>query len=262
MLIDSVVIVLREVLEAALLVSVLLAATRRLATPGPGLGLAAALGVCGAWLFGAAMRPISSWFDGVGFEVVNSLLQLAIYIAILAVIGLLGAGGRRARATLPWAMVAAVSLAIVREGAEILLYFSGFLHQIGATADVLAGAVLGLGVGFSTGALFYYLLIALPPARALRVAVGLLVLVGAGMCAQATALLIQADWLSVAGPVWDTSAWLPESSAIGQLLYALIGYEASPSAPEVGVYLGSMLAMLAAFLLARFVRPESGDSAA
>lgn len=38
MLIDSVVIVLREVLEAALLVSVLLAATRRLATPGPGLG--------------------------------------------------------------------------------------------------------------------------------------------------------------------------------------------------------------------------------
>ena len=249
MLIDSVVIVLREVLEAALLISVLLAATRRPATPGPGLGLAAALGICGAWLFGAAMRPISSWFDGVGFEVVNSLLQLAIYIAILAVIGLLGAGGRRARATLPWAMVAAVSLAIVREGAEILLYFSGFLHQIGATADVLAGAVLGLGVGFSTGALFYYLLIALPPARALRVAVGLLVLVGAGMCAQAVKLLIQADWLPAQQPLWDTSDWLPEQSPAGQLLYALIGYEATPSPLQVILYLASAAIALAVFTL-------------
>ena len=249
MLIDSVVIVLREVLEAALLISVLLAATRRPATPGPGLGLAAALGICGAWLFGAAMRPISSWFDGVGFEVVNSLLQLAIYIAILAVIGLLGAGGRRARATLPWAMVAAVSLAIVREGAEILLYFSGFLHQIGATADVLAGAVLGLGVGFSTGALFYYLLIALPPARALRVAVGLLVLVGAGMCAQAVKLLIQADWLPAQQPLWDTSDWLPEQSPAGQLLYALIGYEATPSPLQVIIYLASAATALAVFTL-------------
>lgn len=250
MLIDSVVIVLREVLEAALLVSVLLAATRKLATPGPSLRLAAGLGICGAWLFGAAMRPISGWFDGVGFEVVNSLLQLAIYIAIVAIIGLLGAGARRAGAALPWAMVAAVSLAIVREGAEILLYFSGFLHRIGATADVLAGAVLGLGVGFSTGALFYYLLIALPPPRALRVAVGLLVLVGAGMCAQAVKLLIQADWLPAQRPLWDTSRWLPEQSLPGQLLYALIGYEATPTPLQVLLYLASAAIALAVFAIA------------
>jgi high-affinity iron transporter len=254
MLIDSVVIVLREVLEAALLISVLLAATRRLATPGPSLRLAAGLGICGAWLFGAAMRPISGWFDGVGFEVVNSFLQLAIYIAIVTIIGLLGAGAgtgaRRAGAALSWAMVAAVSLAIVREGAEILLYFSGFIHRIGATADVLTGAVLGLGVGFSTGALFYYLLIALPPPWALRVAVGLLVLVGAGMCAQAVKLLIQADWLPAQGPLWDTSRWLPEQSLPGQLLYALIGYEATPTPLQVILYLASAAIALAVFAIA------------
>ena len=252
MLIDSVIIVLREVLEAALLITVLLAAARRLALPRPGFVLAIGLGMLGAWLFGASLRHVSGWFDGVGYEVINSSLQLLIYLCILAVIGLLGsAQGRelRLRALLPWFMVLAVALAITREGAEILLYFSSFVHQIGATADALAGAALGLGVGFSVGALFYYVLIALPRQAVLPVVVLLLALVGAGMCVQAVTLLIQADWLPAQPPLWNSSSWLPEQSLPGQLLYALIGYEATPTPLQAVLYLASMVAALGAFAL-------------
>lgn len=252
MLIDSVIIVLREVLEAALLITVLLAATRRLVLPRPGFVLAIGLGMLGAWLFAASLRHVSGWFDGVGYEVVNSGLQLLIYLCILAVIGLLGSvpgGGLRRHALLSWSMVLAVALAITREGAEILLYFSSFVHQIGATADAMAGAALGLGVGFSVGALFYYALIALPRQTVLPVVVVLLALVGAGMCAQAVTLLIQADWLPAQPPLWNSSAWLPEKSLPGQLLYALIGYEATPTPLQAALYLSSMGIALGAFAL-------------
>lgn len=251
MLIESVVIVLREVLEAALLITVLLAATRLLRLPRPGFGLAIGIGMLGAWLFGASLRHVSAWFDGVGYEVVNGGLQLLIYLCLLVVIGLLGAQrpGARSGALLSWAMVCAVALAITREGAEVLLYFSSFVHRIGATADALTGAALGLGVGFSVGALFFYVLVGLPSHVALRVAVLLLALVGAGMCAQATNLLIQADWLPAQRPLWNSAAWLPEQSVLGQLLYALVGYEAMPTPLQVAVYVAAITATAAAHVL-------------
>lgn len=261
MLIESVIIVLREVLEAALLITILLAATRQLRLPRPGFGLAIGIGVLGAWLFGASLRHVSGWFDGVGYEVVNGGLQLLIYLCILAVIALLGGAqrqGSRAGRLLPWAMVLAVALAITREGAEILLYFSSIVHQIGATADALTGAVLGLGVGFSVGALFFYVLIGLPRHAALRLIVVLLALVGAGMCAQATNLLIQADWLPAQRPLWNSAGWLPEQSVLGQLLYALIGYEATPNALQVTAYVAAIAIAAAAFALGtRRVRPTA-----
>jgi len=85
-----------------------------------------------------------------------------------------------------------------------------------------------------------------------------LLLIAAGMALQATALLIQADWITVSGAIWNTSAILPEDSLLGQLLYAFIGYEASPSATEVIVYVSSMAVVAVAFVAGRS-RVGSGD---
>lgn len=252
MLIDSVIIVLREVLEAALLITVLFAAARRLALPRPRFVLAIGLGMLGAWLFGAMLPRVSDWFDGVGYELVNSSLQLSIYLCILAVIGLLGSAvvdGHRMRARLSWSMVLVVALAITREGAEILLYLSSVVHQIGATADALAGAALGLGVGFSAGALFYYSMIALPRQTVVPVAALLLALLGAALCGQAATLLVQADWLPAQRPLWNSSSWLAEQSVPGQLLDAVIGYEAAPTPVQVGAYVVAIAIAAAAFAL-------------
>lgn len=267
MLIDSVIIVLREVLEAALLIAMLLAAAHRL-EPRVRFRFARgiALGTVGAVLFGMLLLHASGWFDGAGYELLNSGLRLLIYLNILTVLGLLAgawSGSARPSTWLSAAMVAVVALAITREGAEILLYFSSFMRQLGATSDALTGVALGLGVGMSSGALFYYALIALPPLTAQGTIVGLLALMGAGKCTQAITLLVQADWLPAQSKLWDSSTLLSESSLPGQLLAPLIGYEATPPPLQVAAYLASLGAALAIFALgARSVSPaEPGTDA-
>ena len=103
------------------------------------------------------------------------------------------------------------------------------------------------------------MLIAQPARRALSISLGLLLLIGAGMSSQATRLLIQADWISAGGALWDTSGILAEDSLSGQLLYALVGYEASPSALEVAAYVAAIAFLLTAFSAGRLtgVRAQS-----
>lgn len=255
LLLDSVVVVLREVLEFALLVSVLLVASRCAALRARWLLYAMLAGLAGAGLYGVRLRAVSTWFDGVGYEVVNAGLQILVYVLIVAAIGLWVRARRHASPpaqALPWAMAGAVALAVTREGSEILLYFTALMGQPRAMPDLLIGSVLGIGVGFSIGALLYYLLLGFRREVTFVLTVVLLALVGGGMWSQATMLLVQADWLPALQPVWDSSEWLPEGSLIGQLLYALIGYEATPGPWQVFLYGASILLALGVAILANY----------
>lgn len=252
-LIEAVLVVLREVLEFALLVGILLAAGAQGRARGRWLPAALLVGLAGAWGYMRSMGAISAWFDGVGYELVNAGLQILVYGLLLGVIGVRVGRPARSGIAFTWLAAVATASAVTREGAEILLYLSAFQGRPQAVPDLLLGAVLGGGVGFSAGALLYYLLRGLPQRLAGRVTVLLLALVGAGMWSQASALLIQADWLPSHAPLWDSSAVLPENSLPGQLLYALMGYEATPGPWQVAltaVALGLALltAMAAAWL--------------
>jgi len=248
MLVNSVIIVLREVLEAALMVSVLLAVSRSLQMRATWLWGGFVPGLLGAAAYGASIDPLSELFDGVGQEVVNALLQFGVFAALGLAIYLISRqngnpyrGGR----LLPGVMAAAIVLAVTREGSEILVFVSGFLAVNDFFSSVGLGSLAGVAIGYSVGVLFYYFLLSLEARHTLRIALALLALVAAGMMRQALGLLIQADWISVAGPLWNSSGLVAEDSLAGQLLYALIGYEATPSAIEVVMYLASIAAMSA-----------------
>lgn len=247
MLLTSVIIVLREILEAALLIATLLAATRFTSIGHSWLRISIGSGIAGALLFAWQLRWISNLYDGLGYEISNALLQILIYAVILVLIALLLKLYLRATANkkpLLFFMGLALSLSIIREGSEILIYFSGFIHNSETLSSGIIGSIIGAGVGFSFGALFYFLLSALHKSLSLIAALGLLVLVGAGMCSQASMLLMQADFLPSQRPLWNTSSWIPEPSIPGQLLYALIGYEAMPSPLQVSIYAGSVFISL------------------
>ncbi|WGL18420.1 FTR1 family protein [Microbulbifer bruguierae] len=250
MLLTSVILVLREVLEAALLLSILLAMTHYLGLKSRWIFIALTGGILGSIAYGAAIGAVSETFDGMGQELLNAAMQFAIY-GLLLLIGILlinNRGGRQQyRALLQWCMVFAVALATLREGSEVFVYMIAFRHQSDLLQSVLSGALIGAGIGFSIGALFYYLLVGLPQRRRLLVALVLLTLVAAGLCLQATQLLEQADWLPAQTPLWDTSALLSENSLMGQLCYALLGYEATPTPIAVAAYVLGLLLM--AFLL-------------
>ena len=77
------------------------------------------------------------------------------------------------------------------------------------------------------------------------------------MMSQATQFLIQADWLASTEPVWDSSHIISEHSLPGQLLYALMAYEATPTWSQIIIYLTSLLLMLIVILSGRFSRAIS-----
>jgi high-affinity iron transporter len=261
MLLNSVVIVLREVLEAALLISVFMATSRNLGLSNRWAAIALVLGGIGAVVYGYLLGPVSELFDGVGQEVSNASLQLGAFLMLVPTafqIARRSALSGRHGEILPLLMAATVLLAVTREGAEILVYVSGFWEVSDFLSAVGVGSLIGAGIGLSVGVLVYFLLVALPSKRALAAYGVLLLLIAAGMALQATALLIQADWITVSGAIWNTSAILPEDSLLGQLLYAFIGYEASPSATEVIVYVSSMAVVAVAFVAGRS-RVGSGD---
>jgi high-affinity iron transporter len=143
-------------------------------------------------------------------------------------------------------MALVVTLAITREGFEILVYLLGFAGNLQQLLVVLIGSAIGAGIGISIGALVYYLLRSLPRGPSLLTSLLLLVLVAAGLVSQAALLLIQADWLPSQLPLWDSSGLIAEDSVTGQLLYALIGYEATPTAIQAGFHATGALLMLIA----------------
>lgn len=254
MLLNSVVIVLREVLEAVLLISVFLASASFLRFKNRWLIVALLLGSLGAVSYGTLLGPVSELFDGVGQEVCNAMLQLAAFAVIVAIVFLIPRrmnSQQHYRSRIQALMAIAVALAITREGAEILIYVSGFWSMDDFFSSVAIGSFIGACIGISIGVLIYYLLLAQPPRRALPITIALLILIAAGMSSQAVRLLIQADWISAAGALWDTSGILPEQSLPGQLLYALIGYEASPAAVEVVAHVGSIALLAISFLAGR-----------
>lgn len=237
MLLNALLIILRETLEAGVLVSVLLTLVTPLSVPSLRWVLGGLLlGLFGAAVYAAHLNTISQWFDYVGQEVVNASLQYSIYFLLLLICMAIGPRAPWQKLSLIALVAMTLALALVREGAEILLYFSGYWQQPDVLPRVLTSGFMGLMIGASVGVLIYYGVRSLPERWQWLVQLALLVLIAAGMVAQATQLLQQADWLPSSAPVWDTSGLLSEQSLLGELLYATLGYEASPTIYEAAFY--------------------------
>lgn len=261
MLLTSVIIVLREVLEAALVLSILLAMSRLLRLHTRWFYISLAAGAIGSAVYGVQVTVVSNAFGGMGQELLNAALHFAIGLLLAGILSLLVINyyaGPRRRTLLLSGMAAAMTLVVVREGAEIFIYLSAFRYSPEPWSGVLTGSLLGAGIGFSTGALFYYLLLSLPRRWALLTTCVLLTLVAGGMCLQAAQLLIQAGWLPAQVPLWDSSALLSEESIAGQVLYTLAGYEATPTAFEVMVYIAIIVAVALLLLFIRSRYRENG----
>ncbi len=270
MLLNSVILVLQETLEAALLVTVLLAIGYQQRYKNSWLFIGIFVGVILSVLYAGSMDEISEWFDNLGQEIINALLQGIITLFIVFCTWAISrrqwhtnrqeaAQYRKVAFIFMFCAATTVALAITRESYEILLYLSGFFRQKDYFQTVMVGSSLGFGIGLSFGVLFYYGLLALPDKWRLDIPVVFLALFAGNMLSQAVLQLTQADWISSAGAIWDSSQWLPENSLTGQLLYALVGYEATPSAAQVFVYIIGVLLVLVSRSAGRYtMRSHTG----
>ncbi|MGH8688976.1 MAG: FTR1 family iron permease [Burkholderiales bacterium] len=266
------VIVFREVLEAALIIGVVTAASRGIAGRTWALGGGVAAGVVGALFVAAFAEGISKLARGMGQEIFNaSVLGLAVIMLAWHCIWMAQHGAAMAadakrvtqdvrsgsRGLAAIAIVAA--LAVLREGAETVLFLYGMAAGNGLGASSLAaGGALGVLAGAGVGFALYGGLLRIPVRHFFSVTGVLVLLVAAGLAGQMARFLIQADVLSaLRDPLWDTSWLLGARSAVGSLLRVLVGYDPRPSGMQMLFYVATLVLILAGARLARSPRLKS-----
>jgi len=224
-----------------------------------------AAGIVGAALVAGFAASIAAAASGVGQELFNA----AVLLVAVAMLGWhiiwMSRHGRELAASARAVGEAVISgarplyvlaivcgLAVLREGSETALFLYGIMAGGGVgTAALTAGAVLGLAGGVAVGALLYLGLLRIPTHRLFAVTNWMVLLLAAGMAAQAAGFLVQADLLPPLGQsVWDTSAWLSEDSILGKALHTLIGYVSRPDGVQVLAYLATLLGI---WLLAQWI---------
>ncbi|HEU0156512.1 MAG TPA: FTR1 family protein [Stellaceae bacterium] len=273
------IIVFREVLEAALVVGIVLAASRGVPRRGSWVSGGVAAGVLGAALVAAGAGAIAAAVNGIGQELFNAAI-LFTAVAMLgwhnvwmnrhgrelaasaATLGRAVQGGDRP----PYALAAVVLIAVLREGSEIVLFLYGIAVGAGVGGlGMLSGGILGLVAGAAVGAVIYFGLLTIPLKRLFTVTSWLILLLAAGMASQGAAFLAQADLLpSLGNDLWNTSAIVGDSSMLGVLLHVLIGYSAQPAGIQIVFYLATILIIgtLMRWLRGEKNRPSSRPAAA
>jgi high-affinity iron transporter len=260
------VIVFREVLEAALIIGVVAAASRGISERTRALGAGIAAGTLGSVLVAIFAESISQAASGMGQELFNATV-LGLAVAMLAWHSIwmarhgaqMAANARRvvhdvrqgARGLSAIALVAA--LAVVREGSETVLFLHGMYSGGGLTpASVVSGGALGVAAGAALGYGIYAGLVRIPVRWFFSITGALVLLLAAGMAGQMARFLVQADVLpGMLDPLWDTSRLLSLQSALGAFLQLLVGYDPRPSGMQMVFYAATLALIIAGARLAR-----------
>ena len=245
------IIVFREVLEAALIIGIVAAATRDVPARKRWIGAGLLLGLIGSALVAVSTEAIGALANGVGQELFNAIvlgvavLMLAWHIIWMTSHGAVLSSNARDVATKiregrseHSILLVVVGLAVLREGAETVLFLYGVVASGGAnTASMLSGGLIGMLMGVALGYGIYAGLLRVPMRWFFSVTNTMVMLLAAGMASQAAKFLIQADVLpSLGGTLWDTSHMVSEKSVPGMLLHSLIGYDAHPAGLQVLFY--------------------------
>lgn len=265
-MLTSALIVFREVLEAALIVTIIMAATRQVKGRGLWVGFGICAGVTGSVATALLANTITSMFDGVGQEIMNaSILFLAVGLINWHLVWMNSHGRKIATdmRNISLDVVAGnkhmrilaivIGLAVLREGSEIVLMLQGIgAGEAQSMVSLYGGAILGLMAGIVISGLMYLGFLALPIGRVFALTNGFLILIAAGMAARGANFLVQAGLVSVLSHrVWDTSSIISEQSMIGQFLTALTGYIANPNGLEILFYTATILVVLILMTQAR-----------
>jgi len=246
-------IVFRETLEAALFVGIIAAATRGVDRRSLWITNGVLVGFVGALLMAAGMKQISAWADGIGQDLLNviiisiALMMLTWHCVWVSTHGrqmeydARQAGDSAVRgASSMLALSVAVALAVLREGAETVLFVAGFMTGSPAGGSkLLLGAVVGVLAGAFFGVLIYFGLAKVKAKHLFSVTNTLILVLAGSLASQLAKTLTQSGlverWSS---PLWDMSATLSNDSSIGILLHAFMGYDASPSVLQLVFYAG------------------------
>jgi len=257
-MLGTAVIVFREVLEAALIVAIVMGASRGVAKRGRWVGSGIALGVLGAVVVAAFAGAISDAVEGRGQEILNASILLAAVVMLGWHNVWMSAHGRKLAGEMTRlghdvgvgarplsAMLVVTALAVLREGSETVLFLYGLVASGTHRTELLGGGLLGLAGGVLIGFTMYLGLLRIPLRHFFSITAWIVLLLAAGLAANAAGYLSQAGLLpTLIAEVWNTSGMLAQDSLTGQLLHILIGYNDRPSGIQLVFYAVTLMGVL------------------
>ena len=146
-----------------------------------------------------------------------------------------GVQGVLERGGAAWGLFFLVFFAVVREGVELALLLFAAPGE-----GKLVGSLIGLALAIGIGVLIYAFGRRIDLRTFFRVTTVILIMFAAGLFAHAALEFAEAGPLAaVEGPkLWSTAAVLPDDSGLGAVLRAFLGYQDEPTVLELVAYLG------------------------
>ena len=150
-----------------------------------------------------------------------------------------------------WGLVLVAFLAVGREGVETALFIWAAVQSTGETALPLLGATIGLAVASLLGYLVYRGVLAFNVSRFFTWTGALLIIVAAGVLAYGVHDLQEAGVLpGLYNLAFDVSATIPPSSWYGTLLKGTINFSPATTWLEAGVWLAYVVPVLTIYITA------------
>jgi high-affinity iron transporter len=264
---------LREGVEAALIVSIILAYLARTGNarhfPRIWLGTAAALLVslaAGTLIYVTTRtlpEPAEQLFEGGTMLVAAAIVTWMLFWMRRQAASVKGELQARLDRALTegslWGLAALAFTAVIREGIETSIFLVGQADSAEASApSIFAGALAGLAIAILLGYGFYRGTRRINLATFFRWTGVALVFIAAGLLAHAVHEFVEAGVITVGTQAaYDISATLPSDAeggnVVGQFLAALFGYSSRPEVIALAAHLTYLVAVLALYL--RPMRP-------
>jgi high-affinity iron transporter len=262
----TLVIFLREGVEASMIVAILLAYLNRIGRREHfrdvfiGVGAALILATGGGV---AAYETIRSYdgsrvqaiFETVTFLVAATVLTYMTFWMRKHARSLSKELRARADAALDgrarWGLGLLAFQAVGREGLETVVFTLAIIFSMpsSSTAGAMVGAAIGLAGALGIAFVIYHLGHRLNLARFFTVIGTLLMVFAAGLLADSVENLQQLGWLPVLdSPMWHSARLLSENSAFGDVLHSFFGYSDAPTPLQLLVYVAYLGIAAAAFL--------------
>lgn len=250
------IVVFRECMEISFLLGVILAVTKPIKNSRTYIILGSMLGVFLAGVFAMFARSVAESFGGIGDELFDSCVILITAAVISWTVVWMQGYTKKIRKDLgklsekinagdasQFMLVVVVAMAILREGAEIIL----FVYSISSAGNIDGNSyVLGLGAGafagLAVGTILYQGLIRFAGKYIFTISTILLTLIAAGLASEAAGILTSSGIIELfSEQLWDSS-WLVDNNSItGKVLNITIGYDSRPNGMQIAFYLATIL---------------------
>jgi high-affinity iron transporter len=244
-------ITLREGLEAALIVGIVLGVLRKLGRADRSRPVWAGTlsAVLASVVAGGVLNMLGVAFTGRGEEIFEGITMLLAAGVLTWMIFWMQRQGRQIQIELEldvrraitagssWALFSLAFVAVVREGIETALFLTASAFSA-TPVQMLVGGALGLGIAIVLGWLIFVAGKQLDVRVFFRVTGFLLLFFAAGLAAHGVHELQEAALLpTLVEHVWDVNHILDEQGVVGTFLKALFGYNGNPSLLEVISYI-------------------------